>query len=69
MFSFTSISQYHEQLYKGEASCSDAVNFYLKKIDAAKKLNAFVEVFAGESIERAKQLDKKSFIPGICFAA
>jgi aspartyl-tRNA(Asn)/glutamyl-tRNA(Gln) amidotransferase subunit A len=59
LFSFTSISQYHEQLYKGEVSCADAVNFYLKKIDAAKKLNAFVEVFASESMERAKQLDRK----------
>ena len=35
------------------------MEYYLLKINEAKKLNAFVEVFAEESIERAISLDEK----------
>ncbi len=59
MFSFQSISRYQEQLNRGETTCLDAVNFYLPKINDSKKLNAFVEVYGAESIERAKYLDEK----------
>ncbi len=59
VFSFQSIAHYHEQLNKGEITCLDAVNFYLSKIEASKRLNAFVEVYTAESIDRAKYLDEK----------
>ena len=36
-----------------------AVDYYLQKISEHQKLNAFIEVFADESVERAKWLDKK----------
>ena len=35
------------------------LNIILKKLMLAKKLNAFVEVYTSESIERAKYLDEK----------
>jgi aspartyl-tRNA(Asn)/glutamyl-tRNA(Gln) amidotransferase subunit A len=59
LFLYQTISDYHEQLHKGNASCLEAVEYYLEKINAAKKLNAFVEVFARESVDRAISLDEK----------
>lgn len=59
MFLYNSIDQYRQQLYKDETNCLEVTKYYLEKIDANKNLNAFVEVFASESIERAKYLDQK----------
>ena len=66
MFSFNSIEQYQKQLYEGKTSCSEATAYYLEKINANKKLNAFVEVYALESIERAKFLDQKRGNGQVC---
>ena len=59
LFLFNSIDEYQKRLYKGEINCCDATAYYLEKIDAKKKLNVFVEVYASESTERAKFLDEK----------
>ena len=59
MFEYSSIKQYHAQLQEGQTSCLQAVEHYLKKIKADSELNAFVEVFADEAIQKAKELDKK----------
>lgn len=59
MFVFNTISQYQEQLLNGNTDCVTAVNFFLDKIEKGKKLNAFIEVFATEALERAATLDKK----------
>ena len=59
MFQYNSINEYQKQLDKGETNCSEAIAYYLEKINTNKKLNAFVGVYASESIERAKFLDQK----------
>ncbi|KAA9041592.1 Asp-tRNA(Asn)/Glu-tRNA(Gln) amidotransferase subunit GatA [Ginsengibacter hankyongi] len=59
MFSYSTISIYQDQVFKGETTCLEATNYYLEKINITGKLNAFVEVYASESIERAKHLDEK----------
>ena len=59
MFEFSSIEQYHAQLQEGNVTCLQAAEHYLKRIDATKHLNAFIEVYADEAIHRAKELDKK----------
>ena len=59
MLLFNSIDEYQKRLYEGEINCCDATAYYLKKIDANKKLNVFVEVYASECTERAKFLDQK----------
>ena len=59
MFLFNSIDEYQKRLYKGEINCCEATAYYLEKIDANKKLNVFVKVYASESTERAKILDQK----------
>jgi len=59
LFEYTSIEQYHAQLQEGTTSCLQAVQYYLEKIKSTSHLNAFIEVYAEEAIQKAKELDKK----------
>ena len=59
MFLNKGIKQYQQDLADNKTNCVDTVQFYLQKIKASKKLNAFTEVFADEALEKAKQLDEK----------
>jgi aspartyl-tRNA(Asn)/glutamyl-tRNA(Gln) amidotransferase subunit A len=56
-FSFTGISDYHQQLQKKTITCSKALAFYLVQIKNKKHLNAFVSVFEESATQRAKDLD------------
>ena len=56
---YVDINHYQQQLVHNTNGCLDAVNYFLNKIEKGKLLNAFVEVFADESIDRAKELDIK----------
>lgn len=58
MFGFRNIEQYHNQLIKGETNCVTAVRYYLNNINLNKQLNAFVEVYKKEALEKAALLDK-----------
>ncbi len=57
MFAFTSIKEYHSFLASTPNGCTVAVNHYLSKIEENKHLNAFLEVFETEALQRAEQLD------------
>lgn len=57
MFSFISIKDYQSHLLNGQTSCVEAVSFYLEQIRSNSHLNAFLEVFDEEALERAKHLD------------
>lgn len=59
MFQFTSIEQYQAQLQAGSVSCQQAVEHYLQRIQATSHLNAFVDVYADEAVQRAKDLDEQ----------
>ena len=59
MFSFHSIKDYHADLLHGTATCVEAVQFYLQQIDNQKHLNAFLEIYADEALQRAAQLDEQ----------
>ncbi|MEO6330142.1 MAG: Asp-tRNA(Asn)/Glu-tRNA(Gln) amidotransferase subunit GatA [Ginsengibacter sp.] len=59
MFQFKNIEQYQHQLTTNEVDCVAVVTHYLKQIDTTKNLNAFIEVFSEESLQRANQLDNK----------
>jgi len=56
---FKNIQQYQAQLNDGTTSCVAAVNYYLEKIKANERLNAFTEVYATDALEKAAELDKK----------
>lgn len=59
MFSFESIPHYHQQLNNREISCSVVVEEYLRRIEANRHLNAFVEVYGEEALKKAAQLDQQ----------
>ncbi|MBA2563291.1 MAG: Asp-tRNA(Asn)/Glu-tRNA(Gln) amidotransferase subunit GatA [Chitinophagaceae bacterium] len=59
MFLFKTIKQYHNQLVLDEVDCITVVEHYLKKIKGAQNLNAFIEVFDKESLQRARELDTR----------
>ena len=70
MYTHLSISDLRSKLACGELTCSKVVASYLSTIDQQSHLNAFVEVFANEAIERAKLLDQKLSNPtswGKCY--
>lgn len=57
MFEYSSIAQFHDQLKEGTTTCLAAINHYLDKIRSARHLNAFIEVFEEEALQRASLLD------------
>ncbi|MGC4101459.1 Asp-tRNA(Asn)/Glu-tRNA(Gln) amidotransferase subunit GatA [Ferruginibacter sp.] len=59
MFTFGNIQQYHKDLLQNNGTCTDAVTHYLLQIEQQQQLNAFVEVYAAEALQKAMELDKK----------
>lgn len=59
MFEFSSIEHYHAQLQQENCTCELAVQQYLRRIKNKIHLNAFIEVFEKEALEKAQQLDQK----------
>ena len=59
MFSFHSIQQYQNNLLNGTTTCVEAVEFFLRRIDSCKQLNAFTEIFSQEALQKAAALDQQ----------
>ena len=59
MFSFKSIKDYHTFLATTPDGCVQAVNHYLAAIEKNQHLNAFLEVFTAEALQRAAELDNE----------
>lgn len=53
------IKQVQDDLNAGTTTCLQLVNEFLQRIEANKHLNAFLEVYNDEAIERARFLDAK----------
>ncbi|MBU3745269.1 MAG: Asp-tRNA(Asn)/Glu-tRNA(Gln) amidotransferase subunit GatA, partial [Sediminibacterium sp.] len=58
MFRFTTIKDYHQALQANTTSCTEAVQHYLTVIGERAFLNAFLEVFEDEALQRATELDQ-----------
>jgi len=59
LLNFLSIKEYHTSLVNGQATCVEAVSYCLENISAATHLNAWLETFETEALERAQKLDKE----------
>ena len=59
MFVYKTIQHYHTALLQNSTSCTEAVTHYISGIKEKKRLNAFVEVYEEEALQKAAQLDKK----------
>lgn len=57
MFDYTSIKAFHTALQNGQTTCVEAVLFYIQAIKKNAHLNAFLEVYETEALERARALD------------
>ena len=60
MFSFSSISRFHQSLETGSTSCVQAVEHYIAAIAEHRHLNAFLEVYTEEALNRAAWLDQQT---------
>lgn len=56
---YTSLSEIQTTLKTGEAALADIVKYYLTRVETTKDLNAYVEVFAEEALQKAQALDAK----------
>jgi aspartyl-tRNA(Asn)/glutamyl-tRNA(Gln) amidotransferase subunit A len=59
MEKFISIEDYHRFLASHADGCHMAVQYYLSRIEENANLNAFLEVFAAEALQRAQLLDEE----------
>ena len=59
MEKFISIEDYHRFLASHADGCRMAVQYYLSRIEENAALNAFLEVFAEEALQRAATLDEE----------
>ncbi len=56
---YTGYTRYRERLEQKDTSCVTTVRGFLDKIEARKNLNAFLEVFEEEALQRASEIDQK----------
>ena len=57
MFSFTSIHNYHQLLKNGQTTCVEAVRHYIHTISKKETLNAWLEIYEQEALDKAIKLD------------
>ena len=59
MKEYSSLKEIQSDLASGKVSCKVLVEGYLQRIEKNKHLNAFLEVFDKEAIQKANELDQK----------
>jgi aspartyl-tRNA(Asn)/glutamyl-tRNA(Gln) amidotransferase subunit A len=59
LFTFHSIQDYQKALGEGTVSCEQAVLHYLEEIENNRHLNAYIQVYGEESLEKARLLDRR----------
>lgn len=56
---FHTLAGVQNAMRNGELTCEALVQYYLDRIEAAKDLNIYVEVFAEEALSKARELDAR----------
>ncbi len=59
MNKLTSLHTIQASLQKGELTCTQLVTYYLGRIEETKHLNAYIEVYKDEALNKAAELDKR----------
>ncbi len=59
MPNYTSIYKNINAIISGQTTCSQIVSHYLSQINSTRHLNIYIETFAEEALQRAKDLDEK----------
>lgn len=55
---YQSLRDIQTAIQEGRTSCTGIVEYYLRRIQEQKHLNAYVEVYEQEAIEKARELDR-----------
>ena len=64
MKNYTSLQSIQADLYAGDITCRQLVEFYLQNIaEKNNQLNAFLKVFDQEALAKADEIDQKTGIP------
>jgi aspartyl-tRNA(Asn)/glutamyl-tRNA(Gln) amidotransferase subunit A len=56
---YNSLEEVRQDIQTGAVTCRDLVNYYLQNIERKKHLNAYLEVFTEEALQRADEVDQK----------
>lgn len=56
---YQTLQSVQQDLTIGTITCQKLVAYYLKQIEATKHLNAYIEVYEKEALQRASELDEK----------
>ncbi len=56
---YSNLTQVQQDLSKSKITLPDLVNYYLKNIEKTQDLNAYIEIFAEEALEKASILQAK----------
>ena len=59
MAKYSTLSQIQTDIRNGQTSILQVAEYYLRQIEDTQRLNAYIEVFTDEVVERAIELDKK----------
>lgn len=59
MAKYSTLSQIQTDIRNGQTSILQMAEYYLRQIEDTQRLNAYIEVFTDEVVERAIELDKK----------
>ncbi|MBM3442025.1 MAG: Asp-tRNA(Asn)/Glu-tRNA(Gln) amidotransferase subunit GatA [Bacteroidetes bacterium] len=59
MYEHVSIDEYHSGLREGTCSCESVAVHYLQRISSQSHINALVDVYSEEVLQRARQLDQR----------
>lgn len=59
MYRHQSIAQFHHEIETGSITCTQVVEQYLARVQETKQLNAFIDVYSEEALERAAELDAR----------
>jgi aspartyl-tRNA(Asn)/glutamyl-tRNA(Gln) amidotransferase subunit A len=59
LYAHRSIAAFHDQLERDAITCEQVVRHYLQRISATAHLNAFIDVYAEEALDRARLLDQR----------
>jgi aspartyl-tRNA(Asn)/glutamyl-tRNA(Gln) amidotransferase subunit A len=59
LYRHESIAQFHQEIGEGSITCTQVVKDYLARITEKRHLNAFIEVYQAEALEKAAELDAK----------
>ncbi|MFN5930911.1 MAG: amidase, partial [Sphingobacteriales bacterium] len=59
MYRHHSIAQFHKEIDSSSITCEQVVNSYLSRIQESKHLNAFIDIYSEEALQRATELDNR----------